>query len=426
MTIYDGNGRIVDKNATIQIKQTGSLAHPSASFVDFQGTAVSGLTVTNRGVTVNLTAGGGNGSPQWVEGSPSPKLRTTASVAIGGTSTFAENVGADVNFYVSGTLTTGSSTDSVNMFNGNLVVSGNLFLLNATSPSQSFIEFSNVDGQPQDPSDNRLRLYGVQKASRSLLEFVGPNSQNTIIQPALFGNFIAYAGPNTTTTITSWGTNFTTSGTLAHNNIILSPVSGLMGSTVATRFTPAAAIGNGAGVRTTAAKFWRGNYSGSGGWFVHIRSTCFINAPTRCFIGLQAGVSNGFLGHQTDISASSNFIGIGWDRNDPLTGSWRVMRKDASNYTTEEIPNMNRPGTTGSWIDFICFAKTNATGVNVHVREHISTSVGVVSLDRWQGFYTTNIPTNTSLLLVQGGIFTQTGSAAGNWFLNRLYMESDF
>lgn len=427
MTIFNNKGKPVDENASIEVRVTGSVIHPSSSFINLSGTGLTSATVSGRGTDIVFTAGtGGPGSPQWTEGSPSPRLNTTASVAIAAPNTvFAESQGVDVHFYVSGTLTTGSSNDNISLIEGTLAISGNLALRPIGVQSQSFIEMPTVNGDPAEPTPDRLRFYSVQRASRSLLEFVGPSGQDTIIQPALFGNFIAYAGPNTTTTLTTWGTNFTTSGTVAHSAMIVSPVSGIMGTRPNARFTPAGAIGNGAGVRTTDPVFWRGNYTGSGGWFVHCRASVFINAPSRTFIGLNGGV-NGFLGHITDISASTNFIGIGWDRLDPLTGSWRVMRRDGATYTSEQITTLLRPATTGSFIDFICFAAPNSTGVNVEVREHVSTSIGVQTIKHWQQFYTLNIPSASSLLRVQAGTFTQTGSAAGNIFLNRLYMESDF
>lgn len=64
----------------------------------------------------------------WIEGSPSPMLSTTASVAIGnnGSNMWASNVGQDVYFFVSGTLSSGSSGDKISVFGGSVRVSGAL------------------------------------------------------------------------------------------------------------------------------------------------------------------------------------------------------------------------------------------------------------------------------------------------------------
>jgi hypothetical protein len=142
------------------------------------------------------------------------------------------------------------------------------------------------------------------------------------------------------------------------------------------------------------------------------------------FVGFNS--ANAFNGHTTDISAATNFIGIGWDRLDPLTGTWRVMRRDGATYVTEQIPNMIRTDTTGSLIDFISFAAPNATGVFVQVMEHKSTSTGIQTFNRFEQFFSTSIPAPATFLRVCGGIFTQTGAAAGNFHMARLYLETDY
>lgn len=359
----------------------------------------------------------------WVDGTPQPRIRTTASVAISGLSEFAETKGANVFFYVSGTLTTGS-TDKVSVFGGSLFTSGNLYI-SPTASSQSFIDLKIADADPETPSTDRARVYVSKRASRAFGEIKGPSGLDVLFQPAIFNNAIAYAAPNTTTTLTSFGTNFTTSGTVAHNSPTNAIVSGILGTAKNARFTPAAAIGNGAGVRTTDTVCWRGTFPGAGGFFMFARFSVFINNPSRCFVGLNT--VNGFLGHTTDISASTNFIGIGWDRNNPLTGTWRVMRKNASTYVTEEIPNMIRTNTTGSLIDFICFAPPSSSWICVQVIQHVSEAgVGVNSYSRWYQQYTSSLPTEASFLRGQIGIFNQTGSGASNIFMNRFYLETDY
>lgn len=428
MPIYDITGGLrlsADSQTFIEVQHTGSIVKTDASFLNFSGSAVQSVAVQGSGVVVTLFSGSsgvGGSTVQWTEGSPSPRLRTTASVSISSLSEFAETRGSDIRFFVSGTITTGSSGDALSVFGGSVLTSGNLFI-KSTAPSQSFLALQATE-VPAAPVAGNMRLFATKRAERMFPSFMGPSGLDVLAQPAIFGNAIMFAGPNTTTTLTSWGTNFTTSGTIAHNTPIIAVVSGIMGTVKNARFTPAAAIGNGAGFRTTNTVAWRGTYTGSGGWFAACRFNVFINSPSRMFVGLNT--LNGFLGHTTDISASTNFIGIGWDRLDPLTGTWRVMRRDGSTYVTEEIPNMIRTGTTGSLIDFICFAAPNSSTVNVQVIEHISTSRGVEALSRFNTQFTSSLPTNTSFLRFSGGVFNQTGSATGNFFLNRFYMETDY
>lgn len=63
-------------------------------------------------------------SGTWIEGSPSPRIRTSASVAIGSGTSFAQQFGSDIFFYVSGAR--GSVTAGRSTFGGDVVVSGAL------------------------------------------------------------------------------------------------------------------------------------------------------------------------------------------------------------------------------------------------------------------------------------------------------------
>jgi hypothetical protein len=91
---------------------------PSGSF--------SGLTTSFS--TSSLTVVSGN----WTEGSPSPRLKTTASVAVH--TSFAEEMGADVFFFVSGTIASGSASSRNAIFGGTLITSGNLGFRNPGIP----------------------------------------------------------------------------------------------------------------------------------------------------------------------------------------------------------------------------------------------------------------------------------------------------
>ena len=81
-------------------------------------------------MTIDGSGGGGGSSVQWVEGSPAPRLRTTASVAIGSGSNFAENIGTDVFFFVSGTANqyglNGVTDSKFSVFGGDTIISGNI------------------------------------------------------------------------------------------------------------------------------------------------------------------------------------------------------------------------------------------------------------------------------------------------------------
>lgn len=82
---------------------------------------------------------GGGGSGNWNELSPSPRLNTTASVAIAGnlgTAYAAQSVGSDVFFFASGSIA-GRGTSGTAVIGGDLVVSGTLFALNGIGEFRS-------------------------------------------------------------------------------------------------------------------------------------------------------------------------------------------------------------------------------------------------------------------------------------------------
>lgn len=74
---------------------------------------------------------GALGQLQWVEGTPSPRIRTTASVAIGSGSNFAQDWDANATFVVSGSrttsITTFSPTNPHALFTGDVVNNGTVW-----------------------------------------------------------------------------------------------------------------------------------------------------------------------------------------------------------------------------------------------------------------------------------------------------------
>jgi hypothetical protein len=95
------------------------------------GTNINITSASNGQVTISSTGGGG-GTSNWNELSPSPRLNTTASVAIAGglgSAYAAQSAGSDVFFFVSGTIA-GAGTTGTSVIGGDLVASGSLFANN--------------------------------------------------------------------------------------------------------------------------------------------------------------------------------------------------------------------------------------------------------------------------------------------------------
>lgn len=123
-----------------------------------RGTAVFGGDLVVSGTIYNAagssySVGGGGGSGNWNELSPSPRLNTTASVAIAGalgTSYAAQSAGSDVFFFASGSIA-GKGTSGTAVFGGDLVTSGSLYALNgnatvSTTAGSSTITLTSAGG----------------------------------------------------------------------------------------------------------------------------------------------------------------------------------------------------------------------------------------------------------------------------------------
>ena len=137
---YSASGLVRSLDATTSVLTCGATC-----YVD-EGTSNAGTfwtLTTPDSITVGSTpqtweekigaggGGGGGGSGNWNELSPSPRLNTTASIAIAGElgSTYAaQSTGTDVFFYVSGTIkgNTPVSSPKVSVFGGDVVTSGSL------------------------------------------------------------------------------------------------------------------------------------------------------------------------------------------------------------------------------------------------------------------------------------------------------------
>jgi len=99
------------------------------------GSNISISTGSNGSITISST-GGGSIVNQWNELSPTPRLNTTASIAIAGnlgSSISAQSIGSDVFFFVSGSI----AGNNVSVFGGDLLVSGNISANNGNITTNS-------------------------------------------------------------------------------------------------------------------------------------------------------------------------------------------------------------------------------------------------------------------------------------------------
>ena len=121
---------------------SGAKGSASRGVVTFGGDVVISGTIYNGAGSSYSVGGGGGGTSNWNELSPSPRLNSTASVAIAGglgSSYAAQSVGSDVFFFVSGTSGTTGASARKSVFGGDVVTSGSQHVIgNVTGANAQF------------------------------------------------------------------------------------------------------------------------------------------------------------------------------------------------------------------------------------------------------------------------------------------------
>lgn len=159
-----GQGKGADVSASyLVVGNTASLpneralaAGPGIAITDYGANAtlaISASLLAGTNITINqvgnsyaISSSGGaasTGSVQWVESVTSPRLRTTASVAIGSGSFFAQDINSKYFFYASGSKYDGAK---VSAFGGDVYLAGNLlqFSSDDTTPSGITSSYNSV------------------------------------------------------------------------------------------------------------------------------------------------------------------------------------------------------------------------------------------------------------------------------------------
>lgn len=134
VNLYNANGFIIDGQGKYELR----LFTATSGVAAFVGGAELKPSGTFTNLTI-ITSSANYFSGTWID--DNNRLRTTASVAINTDGLFAQQYGSDVYFYVSGTLTSGSSSDRISVFGGSVRVSGVL----AIGPGTTFISSSTIN-----------------------------------------------------------------------------------------------------------------------------------------------------------------------------------------------------------------------------------------------------------------------------------------
>lgn len=272
---------------------------------------------------------------------------------------------------------------------------------------QGAVEIEDRTSDPAAPASGLL-LYTRPLAGRRLPRIIDPSGVDVPLQPSLFGNNTCLWLPGTgTTAAINWGGSWTVGATQAHPAIA---TTNMLASMKRATFTTTTTSGNAAGVRLSAAQFWRGNAAGLGGFFFHARfGVLTFQAAMEIWVGLSA--KTGLLAGAP--SAQANTVAIGKDTGDT---NWQLIFSDA---TTATKVDLGLSVAANQVIDAMFFAPPNGSNITARVRR-----LDVDSVLADNTVHTANIPQSTALLLPHAECRTNAASAVAI-ALNRIYVESD-
>lgn len=278
-------------------------------------------------------------------------------------------------------------------------------------PEVANLVFDNVTTEPTSIADT-LTLYSKDIAGRSMLKWVGPSGLDVVAQPAFFNNSIIMLAPNTTTTMSAFGTPSPTfTGTASTPAIITG--SGMRLGMRRTTITSAATAGSVAQVRTTAYQCYRGDAAGLGGFFFNVRFACpTITSDAHFQIGLFGSTS---LTAATTPSAQLNWIGCGFDATD---SNLQVFYNGAAGSATKVDLGANFPRGTDAVFDLTLFSPPNGSFIGYRVKR-IDASYDT------SGTITTNIPAASTLLAFHSKLNNNATASAVVTELMRVYIETD-
>lgn len=273
-----------------------------------------------------------------------------------------------------------------------------------------------------DPSapTGGLSLYSKSIAGRHLLKVIGPSGIDTIMQVGLSGNAVFMVAPASGTAApTAWGGTLTTATTMSSQQTIAS--ANPWQATFRKRFTSAATAGQGSGMRTAYAQWFRGNAAGFGGFFFRTQFGQSLNVTgAQKFHGLCASTAVLALTAGA-VSALLNMMGVGYDTTDANTGNWFLYRNDGSGTAVKVDLGANAARNTTHGYDLVIFcAPGAATEIFVRI---VNLHTNVVVLDT---SYTTDLPAvNVGMAYKAEGNNGAVASAI-SVEVAKTYIESDY
>lgn len=275
----------------------------------------------------------------------------------------------------------------------------------------------NAPATPATPATDKMAVFGRKVAGRMLLAFIGPSGLDSVLQPSLARNKVAFAtARGNSASVDALGMLLTAVGTATIANVATTNIhtwSRRIDYLVTVAATTAVA-----GFRMSTNQWGTGNAAGLGGFHFICRwgpSTGVATATTRCFVGMSNTVAA-----PTDVNPSTllNMIGMGWDNGDT---NIQMMRNDGTGTATKIDlgASFPRPNTNTSQIfEIALFCAPNTTTIYYEVTDIGSGAVAT-------GSFSTDIPSNTTLLSPRGWMSVGGTSSVIGLAQCSVYIETD-
>ncbi len=271
------------------------------------------------------------------------------------------------------------------------------------------LQIGSKTADPGTPAADNIYVFARKVAGRSLLRQKGPSGVSFSYQPGLFEQAITYQGPNTTTTVTSFGASWTVDTTASHP--AATETFGF-----STNFATAATANDTAGVSEAATMHFRGSTPGSNGFFYVARlglpDANYGTGATgaRIWTGLTSGTAASMTG--ADNPAGS-YAGFQYSTNRGDT-AWQFITKDG---TTQSTPVATLAIAQNKVYDFYVY--TPPQGTTIYWRIDNLTD-GTTQ----EGSTTTNLPVAATALRA-GSLLQTLTTTARNIRVMKHYVESD-
>jgi hypothetical protein len=268
------------------------------------------------------------------------------------------------------------------------------------------LQLGSKTSDPGTPATDNIYVYARKVAGRTLLRQKGSSGVSFAYQPSIFEQAITYQGPNTGTTVSSFGSAWTVDTTASTPGA--SEVFGF-----STNFATAATANDTAGVAETVVQHYRGSVANGSNGFFYVARVGFPDATytgNRFFTGLTTQTIATMTNSDTP---AGDYAGFQFSTTRADTG-FRFITRD--NTTTSTGVNTLAIAQNKVY-DFYIYTPPQGTTIYWRVDN-------ITDGTTQEGSTTTNLPRNNQPMRAGSGLQTTTATAR-NFRVLKHYIESD-